>query len=85
MQVAEAVEDSDTVYYYFECKTNSSLNSGWQTDPCYEVFMGRENQGYSFRVKARDECGNESSWSSYVLVRRCQPNGLCFQKDCDGL
>jgi len=83
MVAAEAIDDSGYVEYFFECIDDASKSSGWRISRCYEVFLGRPDQGYSFRVKARDACGNETSWSPAVLVRRC-PGGVCPPDVCGG-
>jgi hypothetical protein len=83
MAAGEAQDDSGYVEYFFECVDDSSKSSGWRTSRCYEVFLGRSNQGFSFRVKARDACHNETAWSPAVLIQRCYPNGSCPPDVCD--
>jgi hypothetical protein len=84
MTAAEAQDDSGYVEYFFECVEDSSKSSlGWRTSRCYEVFLGRENAGFSFRVKARDACHNETAWSPAVVVDRCYPNGSCPPDVCN--
>lgn len=51
------------VQYFFECTTEHGFNSGWVDDPLYIVPVGRSGQGHVFRVKARDQYGNETAWS----------------------
>ena len=51
------------VEYFFECITESDFSSGWIPDPTYTVILGRPGQGHRFRVKARDQFGNETAWS----------------------
>ena len=82
MAAGEAQDDSGYVEYFFECVDDSSKSSGWRTSRCYEVFLGRSNQGFSFRVKARDACHNETAWSSAVLVRQCA-GGVCPPDVCN--
>lgn len=42
------------VQYYFECTTDGSKNSDWQTSPTYVAQNLNPSTQYSFRVKARD-------------------------------
>jgi hypothetical protein len=51
------------VEYFFECTTHSGFNSGWQASEYYLVLLGRSGQNHVFRVKARDQFGNETAWS----------------------
>ncbi|MFC1636663.1 right-handed parallel beta-helix repeat-containing protein, partial [Planctomycetota bacterium] len=52
------------VEYFFECTTESGFSSGWIATPDYTVLVGRIGQGHRFRVKARDQWGNETAWST---------------------
>lgn len=80
MKAVQAVDPSGPVEYFFECYERPDIapdgfSSGWQTDRLYTVAIGRMGQGLRFRVKARDQCGNETQWSSVeqtisVPVRR---------------
>ena len=58
------------VKYYFECVTGNDSNSGW--DPNRTYIRTNLNRGtvYGYRVKARDERGNETLWSvvGYVIA-----------------
>ncbi len=63
MTAAEATDASGDVEYFFECTSNSSFNSGWQSSTFYEVQIGRKNQLLRFHVKARDIYGNETAYS----------------------
>jgi hypothetical protein len=56
------------VQYFFECTSVSSFSSGWQADPFYTVHLGRSGLGYSFRVKASDQFGNETAYSTKIAV-----------------
>jgi len=56
------------VEYFFECTTESDFSSDWLTFPAgqaptYTVLLGRSGQDHRFRVKARDQFGNETAWS----------------------
>jgi hypothetical protein len=51
------------VEYFFECVTNDLFSSGWIATETYTVLYGPRNRGYIFRVKARDQYGNETAWS----------------------
>ena len=63
MTAAEATDASGPVEYFFECTTESGFSSGWHSSRNYEVLVGRAGQGNRFRVKARDQFGNETAWS----------------------
>jgi hypothetical protein len=52
------------VEYFFECTTDSGFSSGWQASEYYIVAVGRTGQGHRFRVRARDQYGNETAWST---------------------
>ncbi len=82
MTAGEAQDDSGYVEYFFECVDDSSKSSGWRTCRHWEILLGRSNQGFSFRVKARDACHNETAWSSAVLVRQCA-GGVCPPDVCN--
>ncbi|GAF98529.1 unnamed protein product, partial [marine sediment metagenome] len=64
MEVRECTDDAG-VEYYFECVTDSSFDSGWQSSPGYIATGLAENTTYTFRVKARDNSPNqnETDWS----------------------
>lgn len=49
------------VEYFFENTTNND-NSGWVANPVWNN-TGLAAGSYSYRVKARDESGNETAWS----------------------
>ena len=63
MIAAEATDASGMVEYFFECTTEAGFSSGWQSARDYKVLIGRSGQGHNFRVKARDQFGNETEWS----------------------
>jgi len=63
MTAAEATDSSGPVEYFFECTTEAGFNSGWQSSRTYSFLIGRSGQGHRFRVKARDQFGNETEWS----------------------
>jgi hypothetical protein len=52
------------VEYFFECVTEPGFSSGWIATNTYTVLLGRPNQGHAFRVRARDQWGNETRWST---------------------
>ncbi|MGA1979452.1 MAG: hypothetical protein ABSG99_02650 [Sedimentisphaerales bacterium] len=52
------------VEYYFECSTNSSINSGWQTSRTWNVPVGNCGQGLKFHFKARCGVDKVSGWST---------------------
>jgi len=68
MIAAEATDASGPVEYFFECTTEAGFSSGWQTSRNYEVLVGRTGQGHRFRVKARDQFGNETEWSEELAA-----------------
>ena len=63
MTAATATDVSGWVEYFFECTTDVSRSSGWQTSPMYSVAVGRSGQGHRFRVKVRDLYANQTEWS----------------------
>jgi len=63
MIAAEATDAGGPVEYFFECTTEAGFSSGWQSARDYIVPVGRSGQGHRFRVKARDQFGNETEWS----------------------
>ncbi len=64
MTAAEATDASGTVEYYFQCTTEPGFSSGWQSSTEYKVKVGRSNQRHQFRVKARDDYGNQTAYST---------------------
>jgi hypothetical protein len=70
--------DSPPVEYYFQCVNNGAFSSGWVLDPIYTTpIVGTEGAALSlrFRVKARDQSGNETQWSEELQVTRGQGTG----------
>ena len=63
MTAAQATDASGPVEYFFECTTDAGFSSRWQTSRNYEVPVGSSSQVLRFRVKARDQYGNETEWS----------------------
>jgi len=63
MTAAETTDASGPVEYFFECTTDAGFSSEWQSSPTYSVFVDQGGQGHRFRVKARDQIGNETDWS----------------------
>jgi parallel beta-helix repeat protein len=63
MTAAEATDASGQVGYFFECTTEAGFSSGWQISRNYMVPVGRAGQSHRFRVKVRDQFGNETEWS----------------------
>jgi GH35 family endo-1,4-beta-xylanase len=58
--------ESPPVRYYFECITDGSKTSDWQSSSTYVASSLTPSTSYSFRVKARDSAPalNETGWSS---------------------
>jgi hypothetical protein len=54
------------VQYYFECTSNSSKSSGWQSSPTYVASGLTPSTRYLFKVRARDSAAtpNVTGWSS---------------------
>ncbi len=50
--------------YYFECVTGNDSNSGWDPNRTYISTNLDPDTVYGYRVKARDERGNETLWSA---------------------
>ncbi|MBN2592179.1 MAG: right-handed parallel beta-helix repeat-containing protein [Sedimentisphaerales bacterium] len=63
MTAAEATDASGPVQYFFECTTEPGFSSGWQISKDHMVPVGQGRQAHCFRVKARDQFGNETEWS----------------------
>jgi hypothetical protein len=57
------------VEYYFECTNVSGFDSGWITTETYTRVVGQANRRLYFRVKARDQWGNETGWSTVEVMR----------------
>ena len=68
MTAAEATDAGGPVEYFFECTTEAGFSSGWQSSRDYEVLVGRSGQSHHFRLKARDQFGNETEWSEELAA-----------------
>ncbi|MGB8226977.1 MAG: hypothetical protein WCE45_08990, partial [Sedimentisphaerales bacterium] len=66
MTATTATDSTLPVMYYFECTTDGSKSSTWQTGTTYVVSGLAPSTLYSFRVKARDSAPalNETGWST---------------------
>ncbi len=66
MTAATATDDIPPVEYYFECITDASKSSTWQTNTTYIAAGLNPSTEYSFRVKARDSSSNQNQtgWST---------------------
>ncbi len=65
MEAKRAVDNrGGEVEYYFECTTDSSFDSGWQSSTVYNSTGLQAGTEYAFRVRARDEANNITEWSS---------------------
>jgi hypothetical protein len=87
MRAAEADDDSGgPLQYRFVCIANDreypEFSSDWQLNRCWKVWLGRSNQGFSFKVVARDACGNQTE-SPLVLLWHCNLDGTCHPDVCD--
>ncbi|MEL6824252.1 MAG: LamG-like jellyroll fold domain-containing protein, partial [Calditrichota bacterium] len=67
MTAADAA-DPNGVDYFFECLTDSRLNSNWQRGESYIARFLAPNKEYRFRVRARDGNMNETGWSDAAAV-----------------
>jgi chitodextrinase len=54
---------SRDVQYYFDCVTPGGHDSGWISVQEYTDTGLNANQGYGYRVRARDKFGNMTKWS----------------------
>jgi hypothetical protein len=68
--------NSPPVQYYFECTTDGSKTSGWQSSTAYTATGLNSSTSYSFRVKARDNAAahNETGWSSTLSATTNPPD-----------
>ena len=66
---------SPPVQYYFECTTDGSKSSGWQTSATYVASGLTPNTNYSFRVEASDSApaSNITGWSSTLSSKTPMP------------
>ncbi len=66
MTATTAADNTPPMMYYFECTTDGSKSSSWQTNTTYVATGLTPSTLYSFRVKARDSAAipNETDWSS---------------------
>ena len=53
--------------YYFECTNHGEATSTWQASPTYEAAGLTPGTVYSFKARARDSVGNQTSWTSNIL------------------
>jgi hypothetical protein len=51
------------VAYYFDCVYGNCHDSSWQSSRTYQDTGLKSDAKYGYRVKARDEIGNETDWS----------------------
>ena len=52
------------VQYYFQCFRGNCHDSGWRDSPAYTDIGLTAGTRYAYRVKAHDELGNETEWST---------------------
>ena len=77
MTATTATDDSTPpVQYYFECTTDGSKTSAWQSSRTYVASGLNAGTSYSFRVKARDSAAahNETGWSSTLSATTNPPD-----------
>jgi len=63
------------VEYYFECVSDSNYDSGWQSDPNYEITDLELGTELCFRVKAKDGKNNQTEFSE-VRCAIVSPNDV---------
>ena len=86
MTATTASDPNGGVEYYFECTTDHSHNSGWQTSTTYVDSNFTVGHKYSYRVMARDANGNETraSQEGYVLIKErtiyLESDGKCVME-----
>ncbi|MEJ5260648.1 MAG: carbohydrate binding domain-containing protein [Anaerohalosphaeraceae bacterium] len=75
MTAAACTDDNPPVEYFFECTTDASASSGWQTGTTYTAQGLSPLTLYRFRVKARDNTSrrNETDWSDVRSARTQLP------------
>jgi hypothetical protein len=76
MTATTATDDySPPVQYYFECTTDGSKSSGWQSSATYTATGLTPNTLYSFRVEASDSAPtpNVTGWSSTLSATTQSP------------
>ena len=75
MTATTATDNTPPVQYYFECTTDGSKSSSWQTSTTYVATGLTPSTLYSFRVKARDSATvpNETGWSSTQSATTLEP------------
>jgi GH35 family endo-1,4-beta-xylanase len=76
MTATTATDSTPPVQYYFECTTDASKTSGWQSSTTYTATGLNPSTSYSFRVKARDSAAahNETGWSSTLSATTNPPD-----------
>ncbi|MBN1766483.1 MAG: hypothetical protein JW860_14610 [Sedimentisphaerales bacterium] len=76
MTAETASDDSPPVSYYFECTTDGSASSTWQTSLTYEAQDLTPSTSYTFRVRARDDspAQNETEWSGTASATTDPPS-----------
>ena len=81
---AEAAFDSwgGVVEYYFECVTGNDSNSGWDPNRTYISTNLDLGIVYGYRVKARDERGNETDWSPIRLCSSWRSASAAGRPQC---
>ena len=68
VSIAMRADDVDSIFgeisYYFACVAGEGRDSGWQSSPHYVDANLEPGQLYTYRVRARDDAGNYTGWSS---------------------
>lgn len=86
MTASMATDASGGVEYYFECTSDNSHNSGWQSSTSYVDSNLTIGIAYCYRVMARDANGNESvaSDEECIYIKELdiyvEKNGSCIME-----
>jgi len=86
MMATTASDSSTPISYYFDCYSSPTggsggSDSGWQSSTSYSDSGLSTNHQYGYRVKAKDNNGNETSYSSPVSYDYTDietPSGISF-------
>ncbi|MFA5423386.1 MAG: endo-1,4-beta-xylanase [Phycisphaerae bacterium] len=76
MTATTATDINPPIEYYFECTTDASASSGWQTNTTYEAQELTPDTLYTFRVQARDSAAaqNETAFSGTASATTDPPD-----------
>ncbi len=66
MAATEATDETEPIYYYFDCCEGAGTDSGWILTSSYQAGPFGSVSNSSYRYKTKDALGNESEWSPIV-------------------